>query len=84
MATRNMQSFALNKFPETESGPEIQENLNRNDILVALASCYCINFHPGFSKYRSFAQKAGINDEELSEILKISGAVSDKARSLLQ
>jgi AhpD family alkylhydroperoxidase len=83
MATRNMKSFAMNKFPEAESGLEIQESLNRNDILVGLAASYCINFHPGFSKYKSFAQKNGINDEELSEILKISGAVSDKARSLL-
>jgi AhpD family alkylhydroperoxidase len=83
MATRNLESFVKNKFPEVESVPGIDENTERSDILVGIATSYAVNFHPGFLKYKSLAQKTGITDEELTEILRISAAVSEKARSLL-
>jgi len=83
MATRTLDSFVKNKFPELEPGPGIQETLSRDEILVDLAASFTVNFHPGFLEYKKLAQKTGFTEEELSEILKFSQAVSDKARSLL-
>lgn len=83
IATRNLESFVINKFPETEPESGIQKNLNRDEILVGLATSYTANFHPGFLIYKNMAQKSGLNKEQLSEILKFSQAVSDKARSIL-
>lgn len=83
MATRNLESFVANNFPEAEPEPEIKENLDRNEILVDLAASFTVNFHQGFLKYKTLAQKAGLSEEVISEILKYSRAVSDKARSLL-
>jgi AhpD family alkylhydroperoxidase len=83
LATRNLESFVINKFPEAEPRLGIKENLSRDEIIVDLAVSYTVNFHPGFLEYKKLAQKSGLNEEQLSEILKFSLAVSDKARSLL-
>jgi AhpD family alkylhydroperoxidase len=80
-ATRNMESFAHNK--EAESGTGIEEDLDRNDILVGIAASYSINFQTGYSTYLSIGKKRGMSNRELSEIIIISRAVTDKARSLL-
>jgi hypothetical protein len=76
-----MESFALNK--EAETGTEIQEDLDRNDILVGIAASYSINFQIDYSIYLGIGKKRGMSNRELSEIIIISRAVSDKARSLL-
>ena len=80
-ATRYMESFAHNKEAETRT--EIQEDLDRNDILVGIAASYSINFQIDYSIYLSIGKKRGMSDRELSEIIIMSRAVSDKARSLL-
>jgi AhpD family alkylhydroperoxidase len=81
MATRNMESFILNKKVDGEIG--ITGNLNRDDILIGLAAGYSVNYKSGFARYAKMGQKIGIGDHELYEIIKMSGAVADKARSLL-
>ena len=80
-ATRYMESFALNK--EAESGTAIQKNLDRNDILAGIAASYSINFQTDYSIYLSIGKKRGMSDSELSEIIIMSRAVSDKAKSFL-
>ncbi len=80
-ATRYMESFALNKEAETRT--EIQEDLDRSDLLVGIAASYSINFQIDYSIYLSIGKKRGMSDRELSEIIIMSRAVSDKARSLL-
>lgn len=82
-ATRKLESYALNNFTESDSGSETIVNTDKSEIIICLASSYCINCNTLFQKYLTIARKIGISEEAISEILRISVVISDKARSLL-
>jgi AhpD family alkylhydroperoxidase len=82
-ATRKFEAFAFNGFSEADTKTETLVNADRSEIIICLAASYCINCNPVFQRYLTLARKTGIGEEAISEILRFSGAVSEKARSLL-
>jgi AhpD family alkylhydroperoxidase len=82
-ATRKFETFAFNNFAEADSVTETSVNADRSEIIICLAASYCMNCNPVFQKYLTLGRKSGISEDAINEILRFSGAISEKARSLL-
>ncbi len=80
-ATKSMETLITNQKISTSNKKEIEEDNNRNNVLVGVAATYSINFSSGLEKYLSMSRDYGISNDELTEIIKISKSVIDMARA---
>ena len=80
-ATRYMESLAYNRKAVKNEVAKKQDSLNRDEILVGIAVNYAVNFPSSLEDYISTGKNSGLDESELSEIIKISKSVIEMARA---
>lgn len=80
-ATHYMESLANNRKTVKKDADKKQVSINRSDILVGIAATYAVNFTSGLENYMNIGKNNGLNESELSEIIKISKSVIEMARA---